>query len=272
MPYRSEICKAGKTKQYTYYYSIRSDKKEGSRRKKVNKTSEAQKRVNSRLAIKELTWRMNANFDETCLYITYSYAKENRPQTKEEIKKDMENLLKKIRRQMKKEGREAKYIWVAEVGQRGAAHIHMCLNNINIQVLKRMWTKGWVTIKPMDESGQYAKLASYFVKYSEKTMKTVNGFNGKRYNSSKNLVIPQPERKNISARNCYSHNIVIPSGWYLDKDSVREAWHEVTGFMYFTYTLIYNGLSRKNKSRSTYTLDLDTGEVKIIETLQKERG
>ena len=78
MPYRHEICKAGKTKQHTYYYATRADTKEGSRKKKENKTSEAQEKVNSRQAVKKLTWTMNANFDGTSLYVTWSYAKEKR--------------------------------------------------------------------------------------------------------------------------------------------------------------------------------------------------
>mgnify|MGYP006981812143 FL=1 len=59
MPYRHEKCKAGKTIQHTYYYAARADTKEGSRRQKENKTSEAQKKVNSRQAIKKLTWILN---------------------------------------------------------------------------------------------------------------------------------------------------------------------------------------------------------------------
>lgn len=78
MPYRHETCKAGKTKQHTYYYATRSDTKEGSRRQKENKTSEAQKKVNSRQAIKKLTWILNENFDSTSLYITYTDTDSNR--------------------------------------------------------------------------------------------------------------------------------------------------------------------------------------------------
>ena len=56
----------------------------------------------------------------------------------------------------------------------------------------------------------------------------------------------------------------------MDKDSVAEAWHEVTGFMYFTYTLIYDGRKRA-MTKDTYTLDLETGEVQITEKPGKEK-
>lgn len=272
MPYKKEVCKAGKTKQYSFYYSIRADRKEGSRRAKENKTCEAQKKVNSRQAIKKLTWILNANFDGTSQYITFSYEKDKRPENPEALRKDVDRLLRGIRSAQKKAGKVAKYVWVAEVGERGAAHVHMCLNDIDTKELKKLWKHGWITIKPMDDSGQYSKLAAYFVKYSEKTMKTAEGFGGKRYNSSRTLVIPVPEKTTIRSRNAYNHTIQVPSGWYLDHDSIREAFHEVTGFMYFTYTLIKDGKKRRTKKRDTYTLDLETGEIEITENQQAERN
>lgn len=272
MPYKQEICKAGKTKQYTYYYSVRADQKEGSRRQKENKTSEAQKKVNSRQSVKKLTWILNENFDGTSLYVTWSYEKDKRPAGKDQLRSDIDKLLRSLRQIYKKESKVLKYVWVAERGERGAAHVHMVINEIEARKLKKCWDKGFITIKPMDDSGQYAKLASYFVKYSEKTMKTEEGFGGKRYNSSRNLKIPEPERKTVTSRNAYSHNIQIPSGWYLDKDSVAEAWHEVTGFMYFTYTLIKDGKRRQQTEKDTYTLNLETGEIEITETRKKEKA
>lgn len=226
--------------------------------------------MNSRQAVKKLTWTMNANFDGTSLYVTWSYAKEKRPEGKKELRKDVEKLLRKIRKEFKTAGDIAKYVWVAEVGERGAVHIHMVLNAIEIPRLKRCWDKGWIDVKPLDDSGQYRKLASYFVKYSEKTMKTCEGFSGRRYNSSKNLKIPEPTKTTVKARNAYNHTIEIPKGWYLDKESIAESWHEVTGFMYFTYTLIYDGTSRK-QTKESYTLNLNTGEVEITEKPWREK-
>ena len=271
MPYKHEICKAGKTKQHTFYYAPRSDMKGGSRKAKENKTSEAQKKVNSRQAVKKLTWILNENYDGTSLYVTYSYDKEKRPAGKDELRKDADKLLRDIRKTYKKAGSEAKIVWVPEVGERGATHIHMVLNDIDTKLLKKCWNKGWITIKPMDDSGQYRRLAEYFVKYSEKTMKTCEGLINKRYGSSRNLKIPQPQKTTCKSKNAYSHTIEIPQGWYLDKDSIREAWHEVTGFMYFTYTLIKDGRKRDPFTNDTYTLNLDTGEVQITEKTRKEK-
>lgn len=271
MPYKHEICKAGKTKQHTFYYSIRYDKKEGSRRQKENQTCEAQKKVNSRQAVKKLTWILNENYDGSSMYVTWSYEKNKRPATKEDLRTDVDKLLRGLRKTYKQDGKELKYVWVPEIGERGAVHVHMVINEIEARKLKKLWNHGYITIKPMDDNGQYRRLAEYFVKYSEKTMKTEKELTGRRYNSSKNLKIPQPEKFTVRKQNEFGHKIAIPSGWYLDKDSIREAWHEVTGFMYFTYTLIKDGKKRKTRSKDMYTLDLETGEVEITEDLRAER-
>lgn len=269
MPYVRQECKAGKTKEVIFYYSPKWNNKvkEGNRQKKQNKTKEAQRAVNRRQAERKLTRIFNANFDNTSLYITYEYKKENRPTTKEEIIKDVEKLLRELRKIYKKRGKVLKYVWVVEVGVRGAAHIHMVVNVMELAEIKKTWDKGWITIKPLDDSGQYRRLANYFIKYSDKTMKTVEGFTGRRYNGSKNLIIPIPEKKVVTGRKDYNHKITVPAGWYVDKDSIREAWHEVTGYMYFAYTLIYNGIKPKKEDIGihTYTLDLETGEVEITE-------
>lgn len=256
MPYKQEICRAGKTKQYTFYYSARADQKGGSRRAKENKTSEAQKKVNLRQAIKKLTWILNENFDGTSLYITWSYEKDKRPAEKGQLKSDVEKLLRKLRKIYRKDGKEMKYVWVAERGERGAAHIHMVVNEIEARKLKKCWDKGWITIKPLDDSGQYAKLANYFVKYSEKTMKTEEGFGGKRYNSSKNLKIPEPEKKTVSSRKAYSHNIQIPSGWYLDRESINRGLKVggvlLTAFKKTQYSIAAEEWLRKNCRHHVY--------------------
>lgn len=264
MPYMKQTCIAGKTKEFTYYYTARYNKKGGSRKKNTNKTTEAQKKVNSRQAENKLKRVLNANFDGTCWYVTYSYKKENRPEGKEDLIDDINKLLRRLRNLFKKEGKILKYVWAAEVGERGAVHIHMVINNIDISKVKRIWEKGWITVKPLDENGQYRRLANYFVKYSEKTMKTMEGFSGKRYNSSKNLFIPEPEKKVVLGRNAYNHTITVPRGYYVDKDSIAEAWHDVTGYMYFTYTIIRD--DRINiENDCFYNLETETGNIGIKE-------
>lgn len=266
MPYIKEECIAGNTIDYRYYYAPRWDMKGGSRRRAENRTSDAQKKVNHRSRCLKLTRILNANFGGNDYYITFSYRADARPD-KERLRKDIRNLLDFFRREYRKAGKDFKYVWVAEVGERGAVHIHMVINNIDSAVIKRSWNKGWITIKPLDDNGQYNRLASYFIKYSEKTMKTEDELQGRTYNASKNLFIPEPDRKKIKSKNAYNHTVEVPAGYYIDKDSIVETWHEVTGYMYFAYTLIFDGKRRRNSEygKHSYNLDLDTGEVEIIE-------
>lgn len=273
MPYTKSICVAGKTKEYEFYYSARYDRKGGSRRKKENRTPEAAQKVNRRNAEKRLTRILNANFDWTSLYVTLSYKKEDRPDA-EGLRKDVRMLLKKLRKAWRKHGRELKYVWVAERGERGAVHIHLVINGFQGATgeIREAWKKGWICIKPLDRSGQYRRLANYFIKYSEKTMRTEERITGKRYCSSRNLVIPEPKKRHIRSRNAYGHTIEIPSGYYLDKDSVKEAWHEITGYTYFAYTLIQLGPGERSgpEEDRTYILDLETGETEIRERRKRK--
>ena len=81
----------------------------------------------------------------------------------------------------------------------------MTLNAIDTQLLKKCWGQGLDHNKaPWTTTGKQATCRIYFVKYSEKTMKTCEGFTGRRYNSSKNLVIPEPQ-KTVSSRNAFNH-------------------------------------------------------------------
>lgn len=275
MPYIKTTCKAGKTKEYEFYYSYRFDQKGGSRKKKENRTPEAQRQVNRRMAEKKLTRLMNANLSGEDYYLTLSYRKEKRPD-RETLNRDIRTLLRKLRRIYRKHGKELKYIWTAEKGERGAAHLHIVVNGIDhiSHIIRDLWEKGWICIKPLDKSGQYRKLAGYFIKYSDKTMKTEQGFINKRYCSSKNLIIPEPEKKKIRGRNAYNHKIEVPAGWYVDKESIREAWHEITGYLYFSYTLVQlpdNKADWERQREESYILNLETGEVEITER-RTDRG
>lgn len=58
-----------------------------------------------------------------------------------------------------------------------------------------------VKVFPLDDSGNYAELASYLIKYTGTHKKGTDGaLQGKRWNCSKNLVRPEPEYRIISDR------------------------------------------------------------------------
>lgn len=109
MPYIKSVCIAGKTKEVEKYYTRWIQPKGGSRQQRKKETTERQKKVNDRQTVKRLTRIINANFDNKCLYVTFSYTKEQRPDI-ETLKKHKKELLKKMRREYRKENKELKYI------------------------------------------------------------------------------------------------------------------------------------------------------------------
>ena len=239
MPYIKKTCKSGRTKHVECYYSVKwHSKKEGRTQKNQKPTTEAQKKVNLRRAEDILTKKMDANFCGNDYYITLDYRPDERPEGKEELLEQMKKFLRDMRKLYKQEETTLKYIWVAEIGSKGATHIHMVVNEIDIKKLKKMWKYGGMTIKPMWDDGNYRKLAAYFIKYSEKTLNTTGELHGKRWNQSKNLITPPEKIQVIKSRDHYSQNIKVPKGYYLDKDSVRTGVHEITGYSFLRYTLV----------------------------------
>lgn len=239
MPYMRMVCDAGRTREIAKYYTYWLHPRGRKRRPKKNKTSDQQKKINDRQTARRLTRLMNANFDRTSLYITFSYRVQLRPTDGEELKRQEDKLLRDLRRIYKKEGRPFKYIWTAEVGGRGGVHIHMVVSDIDPRMIRELWPYGWTNIRPLDGSGQYRRLAEYFIKYFQKTRGTDRQLQKKAYNASKNLIRPKPKTK-PEKWNTFSREVRVPKGWYLDKDSLREGVTE-DGYEFIYYTLIREG-------------------------------
>lgn len=239
MPYMKMVCRAGKTKEIMKYYTYSLRPRGKPRAPKVNKTTEQQKKINDRQLVRKLTRLLNANFDGTSWYITFSYKVENRPSDKAELYKHIAKLLRDLRKLYKKEKSVLKYIWTAEVGARGACHVHMVVNSMDTRKIKELWSYGWVTMRPMDSSGQYRRLAEYFVKYYQKTRGTDAKLQKKAYNPSRNLKRPIPKRTPMKGDR-FNSDIKVPKGWYLDKDSLREGITE-DGYEFLYYTIIKEG-------------------------------
>ena len=242
MPYMKSVCRAGKTKEIAKYYTRRYQPEERRRRPKENKTTEVQRLINDRQTERKLTRIMNANFDDSSWYITFSYVKENRPDI-ETLKRHKRKLLSDLRKIYKAQGQELKYIETAEIGERGATHLHMVINDIDIRKVKKLWSYGYVKAVPLESSGQYRKLASYFIKYFQKTRGMSNQIQKKAYNCSRNLIRPEPTKKVMRGKD-FKKEIKVPKGWYLDKESVIEGIN-ADGYEFFIYTLIEEPRIRK---------------------------
>lgn len=237
MPYIEEVCVAGDTIEVCKYYSYRTHTKGEKRAKKEKETSEAQKKVNQRKAEKEIRRLMNANFQDGDLLVRLDFFKEQLPDGSEQMQEMMAKAIRKLRQEFRKLGRELKYIYVKEIGPRGGRHIHMVMSKCDTDILRRCWPHGGIHIDPLISDGQYRKVASYFIKYAAKTEETEGRIIGKRWYGSRNLTKPHITKRVVSADK-FRENIKKKDGYLLEKDSVVSGISNITGYQYFSYTLL----------------------------------
>ncbi len=248
MPYVKRTTTAGKTVEIEYYYTSRYQKRGQKRQDKVKPTREEQKRVNERQAQRKLRLLLNANFGYGDYHVVLDYIrrKEEEPRSKEQMRTDIDKFLRECRKLYKAAGKELKYIHVMEIGEKGARHHHLVINKCDTEILQQAWYKAYeghnrVKVFPLDDTGQYSELASYFLKYTDKHRTEDEGaLMSKRYNSSRNLVRPEPVYEIISQRNWFKAEPHAPKGWYVDKDSIERGIHspEFYGYGYFRYRIV----------------------------------
>lgn len=238
MSYILEICKAGKIIEVSKYHTYRYNTKEGKRTKKSKETSVSQMKINLRQAATKLRRIMNANFCDDDFLIELDYIPKFRPKDSTAMQDNIRSAMKIIRARYKKQGVRLKYIYVKELGPKGAAHIHMIISSCDnmSKVLKEAWPYGGIHIDPLNTDGQYEKIANYFIKYADKTIQTEGKLIGKKWYPSRNLDKPEVTKKVIRRVNTYYENIKEAEGYYLEKDSVLTGI-TADGYGYFTYTL-----------------------------------
>lgn len=260
MPYVKRTTKAGKTIEIEYYYTSQYNRKGRTKRDKVKATEEAQKRINTKQAERKIRLLMNNNFGYGDFHLVLDYIRHKGEQdrTPEQMKKDIQIFLRECRKEYRKHGLEFRYIHVMEIGKRGARHHHLVVNHIDPQILQKAWYKAYeghnrVKIFPLDDSGQYGKLASYFIKYTSEHLRDENGkrLQGKRWNASKNLVMPEPDYEIITDRAWYRCEARAPKGYYIEKDSIEKGIvsPEYYGYGYYRYRLVQLDDMQEKRSR-----------------------
>lgn len=235
MPYIEERCVAGKTIEVSKYYSVRWHSKGGTREPNTNETPEAVKKINQRRAGTTLRRLMNANFKDGDLLVRLDFSKS--PSGSADMQELMTKAIRKLRAEHKKTGIELRYIYVKEIGPRGGRHVHMVMNKCDSDILRKCWTHGGIHIDPLISEGQYGKIAEYFIKYAAKTEETEGELIGKRWYASRNLKKPRVTKKVISA-NKFRKEAKPQKGYIVDKNSVQSGISGLTGYEFFSYTLI----------------------------------
>jgi hypothetical protein len=227
------------------YRSVKlpSGKHSGRRKPKTNLTAEAVQKNNDRLAARDLTLLINANFGEDDAHVTLTYRGDE--PTEEQAAKDRRNFVSRLRRQMKKRGEDLKYIVVTEYLNRRIHH-HIIVNTQDVSLITKTWGKGRVKIVALDETGQYKKLGEYLIKETTKTIRDPESMHKRRYTASRNLVRPVIKREIVNAQELSEDPKPIP-GYYIPKDMVRRYEHPVTGVEHLEYYMVAEGEPRKYK-------------------------
>lgn len=194
---------------------------------------------------------VKANFRKGDLWVTFTYPRGTRL-TIEEVKKDISNLYKVLRREYKKRGADFKWINRIEIGKNGGIHLHMITNHVRgeptiEQFIADHWTHGRVNFevfKGNEESNK--KIGDYITKpLTENQIKRaeeqdINPKELVKVSSSRNLIRPRPQRKEFSHRTMRqvveTGQPIARKGYYVDKSSVVFGVNPFTGLSYCYYT------------------------------------
>ena len=230
-----DVCQAGRTIDVTI--KVATGCHGGTRRPKMNITSEKVQRNNDRLAVKELTRKLNANFAPGDLHVVLTY--ETAPE-KLQAKKDRETFIRKLRKEMESQGKELKYVAVTEY-EHTRIHHHLVINAVELSVLEKLWVKGWVKATLLDESGQYSKLAEYLIKETQKTFREEGSIYKRRYSCSGNLIKPVVTRIEVDMSELFE-DPQPEEGYYIDFE--RRYEHPITGIEHLEYMMVTDGQPR----------------------------
>lgn len=223
--------KAGKTVEVLRYSSPRYGKR-GRGRPPEKKEEQTSRRAHAKRAEQNLRWILNENFqDKEDALVTLSWKKGTAPEDSKEMKRKVQNFLRRLKTRYKKSGKELKYVYTMEIGPRGSRHVHMVINDVDIRELSDVWDGGVLDVKPLNSDGQYGRIAAYFVKYADKTDKTTEQAEGekigKKYCTSRNLRKPK-----IKVRHITRARFSAPrerKGYRIDKDLTAEGTNEWDG-------------------------------------------
>lgn len=246
MPYVESECVAGRTIEIERYYTARYGRRGQEKAPSKNPSREEQRIINNKQAEKKLRRLINANFKGGDFHVVLSYKKdgETPPRGREDLREDARKFLRDLRKEYKKMEIPMKYIHVTEIGAKGARHHHLVLNHSDPEAIRRCWPHGFIRVSPLDDSGDYKKLAAYLIKYTCQVVGTEFEIHGKRWNASRNLIHPVPKVKVITNRDWFRMQAQVPhkykDKYELDKSSIEGGTisTEYGGYGFFRFTLI----------------------------------
>lgn len=220
------------------------------RQKKKKPTPEMMAKRNQYNRERLTRWRLLQYFAANDYFVTLTFGKKERPPDMETAKQLFRDFYMEVKKQYKKRGHEVRWIRNIEVGTRNAWHIHLVINRIPDTdiIIREAWPHGKVVNQLLYEKGEFRELAAYITK----TPKTDSSLRETDYSTSRNMPLPEPEKKVYKHWGTWKafeepkdreavdtdYNVRIPKGFYLDKNSYHEGINPFTGYKYRTYTLI----------------------------------
>jgi len=225
---------AGRTLMRRYTASTRIHTEKGMKRKpKTNPTPEAVQKINLKNAIWKLCVLLNSYFVGGDYHLVLTYA--NEP-GKEEARKDVDKWIRNMRAYYKKQGKEFHWVAVTEYENKRIHH-HIVCSRADVEVIEKYWSKGWVNVKLLDDSGNYIKLAEYLIKETDKTFREDDSPNKTRYRRSRNMKLPEAQREEVSDKVLREGPEAV-KGYYVDQDTVHTYDHAILGVECMQYIMV----------------------------------
>lgn len=235
--------KAGEFRKVTKYISGRIGARDQKRMKEAP-TEERIKKWQDKRAGDTLWGYLEENFNPGDCFFTPTYPPKSR-KTSEEVRKDMADFRKRLRKIYQKAGIPFKYLMSVGRGKRGAIHSHWVLPRIDTELLEKAWQDVAGTkecpyplcnVKHLDRSGEWSRLAAYLVKNGLETFRSSDPIYKRRYLMSQNLRKPRVKTEIVKA-GFWKSMPRMPRGFSLLSGSLRSDWTG-RGYPYQAYTVV----------------------------------
>ena len=240
--YRMITHRCGAVVEVTKCYAFRMRKGHERDTNYKTKTAEESREANRRQAAKKLERLINANFRPGDLHVILTYIREKRPEAKE-VQKRLKNFLSAMRTWYRKRGKEFRYVCATEYKSKSIHH-HLVINKINDgketseDYIRKIWKEyGHPKYVPLYEDAEYAQLADYLIKETDKTFRDPDSPVKQRYSCSRNLVQPKVTRRDVKTKRGWEKDPKPWPGYYIKKDSLYNGFDKL-GYEYQTYTMV----------------------------------
>lgn len=251
MPYIKETITTKKIIEVSKTYSGRYGAKGIPRSSNRKKTPEQMQKANERQSEKKLRGELEENFEGGDLHNVLTYA--INPPDPVQAKKYLDKFLRGVRREMRKIGKELKYIIVTEY-KNTRIHHHVIMNYFDLAALQKLWPYGKIRPTLLDDSGDYHRLAAYLIKETSKTFRDPDATQRQRWTPSRNLKKPNIKKEVVRSIQ-YAEEPRPVKGYYIIPGSLINGINPITGYPYQIYRMARLDKKEKRKPYDQYWSD-----------------